>query len=52
MVWNWIKCYENIYYNEEWLEINSNNWAIAYYGIGKNSSSKEIKLILHNINKK
>lgn len=37
------------YSNEEWLETNSNNWAVAYYGIGQNSSSKEIKVILQNI---
>ena len=37
------------YNNEEWLETNSNNWAVAYYGVGQNSSSKEIKIILQNI---
>ena len=37
------------YDNDEWLDKNTNKWAIAYYSIGQNSSSNKIWEILNKI---
>ena len=35
--------------NDDWLDKNSNKWAIAYYSVGQNSSSNKVIEILNKI---
>ena len=37
------------YDNDEWLDKNTNKWAIAYYSVGQNTSSIKIREILNKI---